>query len=142
MYKLKKSTFLTQNLKEACEILKLEHFKPQLDVKTRWNSTLYMLQKYLKMAEPLEFIAIKESKIRELLLQPGEKVELKYLIQLLEHLEYSTTILCSTQTPRITDVNLIYKALEAVLEEYCSNGPSERVKTVAFHMHDQMKKVS
>ena len=142
MFKLKKSTLLIQNLKEACDILKLQFLKPELDVKTRWNSTLYMLRKYVKMAEALEFMAIKESKIKELILQPEQKTELHNLIQLLEHLEYSTTILCSASSPKITDVNLIYKALEALIREYCSNGPSERIKKVANHMNDQMKKVN
>ena len=41
IFKLKKSKLLKQNLKEACDILKLQFLKPELDVKTRWNSTLY-----------------------------------------------------------------------------------------------------
>jgi hypothetical protein len=49
---------------------------------------------YVKMAEALVFMAIKESKIKELILQPEQKTEIHNPIQLLEHLEYSTTILC------------------------------------------------
>ncbi len=97
-----------------------------------------MLQNYEKMAEPLEFMAIKEFKDKDLILKPEQKTEPNILIKLLENLEYSNTVLFSSTSPKIADINLIYKALEALIRDYCSNGPSERIKTLAFQMNEQM----
>jgi hypothetical protein len=67
MTKIKKSVLLCDDLRELCNIEKLQYLRPEIDVKTRWNSTFYMLQKLQRMETALKMLAIKHENIRNLM---------------------------------------------------------------------------
>ncbi len=45
MVKIKNSTQICDELRLLCNVKKIKYLKPLLDVKTRWNSTYYMLKR-------------------------------------------------------------------------------------------------
>ena len=63
MTKIKKSVLLCNDLRKLCNIEKLQYLRPEIDVKTRWNSTFYMLQKLQRMETALKMLAIKHEDI-------------------------------------------------------------------------------
>ena len=67
MGKIKHSPRRCDRLKELCLIENLEYYKPQLDVKTRWNSIYYMITKFQRMLRPIEMLAVTDQDIRNLM---------------------------------------------------------------------------
>ena len=67
MSKIKGSTVLCDELKELCNVQKLDYLKPELDIVTRWNSTYYMLKKMSQMQPALRMLAINHNEIQNLM---------------------------------------------------------------------------
>jgi hypothetical protein len=67
MIKLKNSVLLCDDLRELCSMEKLDYLRPEMDIKTRWNSTYYMLCKFQRMETALKMLAIKYESVRNLM---------------------------------------------------------------------------
>ncbi|CAG8458855.1 16676_t:CDS:2 [Cetraspora pellucida] len=62
---IKMSQPTINNLKKLCEIKNIEYLAPELDVKHRWNSTYYMLNKWKRMESPLTMLVVDDLIIRQ-----------------------------------------------------------------------------
>ena len=49
MIKIKSSVIISDELRKLCKCAKINYLKPELDIRTRWNSTFNMLKKMEKM---------------------------------------------------------------------------------------------
>ena len=67
MKKIKNSPQKCDRLRELCLVENLQYYKPQLDIKTRWNSTYYMIIKFQKMLRPIEILAATDRDIKNLI---------------------------------------------------------------------------
>ena len=54
---IKNSSSVSNALKVLCNIKGIEYLAPEIDVKTRWNSTFYMLEKWKRMEPALNLLA-------------------------------------------------------------------------------------
>jgi hypothetical protein len=55
---LKHSSTTNAELKILCNIKNIKYLAPELDIKTRWNSTYYMLDKWQRMEPALNMLAV------------------------------------------------------------------------------------
>ncbi|CAG8764138.1 7571_t:CDS:1, partial [Acaulospora morrowiae] len=62
---IKASQPTINNLKKLCEIKGINYLAPELDIKHRWNSTYYMLDKWKKMESPLTMFAADDQIVRQ-----------------------------------------------------------------------------
>lgn len=88
-----------------------------LDVKTRWNSTFYMINRFVELA-PLVSNIIFENVNAPEMLSAAEIQNLKEIVQLLHPLEKMTTEICGE---KYITVSKVIPMLRCVLEQYSSN---------------------
>lgn len=67
MNKIKHSIVISDQLKNLCSFAKITYLRPELDCKTRWNSTYNMIKKLEKMWCGLQLLAVENSEIQSLL---------------------------------------------------------------------------
>ncbi|GBC39169.2 zinc finger BED domain-containing protein RICESLEEPER 2-like [Rhizophagus irregularis DAOM 181602=DAOM 197198] len=72
---------LCDELRELCVIEKLEYLRPEIDIKTRWNSTYYMLRKLQRMETALKMLAAKHDSVRELMPDIEAWTKIKYCVE-------------------------------------------------------------
>lgn len=72
MKKFKSSVILSDELRNLCKCAKIHYLGPELDVKTRWNSTYNMLRKMEKMWSGLQMLAIRNHEVQMLLPSESE----------------------------------------------------------------------
>ncbi|CAJ0746325.1 5423_t:CDS:2, partial [Entrophospora sp. SA101] len=118
MSKIKNSVLLCDSLKRLCEFQNLEYLKPELDIKTRWNSTYYMIKKFQKLEPSLRMLAANERVINDLLPTNEGLTKIEDTVMLLEPLEHATKLLSASSYPTIADVKLVFSAIQEFLEEY------------------------
>lgn len=63
---IKKSTRICNSLKLLCELKKIKYLKPILDVEIRWNSTYYMLKRFVELEPALNLLAADNESIKSL----------------------------------------------------------------------------
>ena len=63
---IKKSTRICIALKQFCELKKIKYLKPMLDVEVRWNSTYYMLERFVKLESALVLLAADDETVKSL----------------------------------------------------------------------------
>ena len=54
---IKNSTSLCDSLRAFCSLKNIKYLKPILDVETRWNSTYYMLERFIELEPALVLLA-------------------------------------------------------------------------------------
>ena len=62
---IKTSSSVNNALKALCNIKNLKYLAPELDIKTRWNSTYYMLNKWKKMEPALNLLAADNRNVQQ-----------------------------------------------------------------------------
>jgi hypothetical protein len=67
MNKIKHSIVISDQLKNLCLYAKITYLRPELDCKTRWNSTFNMLRKLEKMWRGLQLLAVENKEIQNLM---------------------------------------------------------------------------
>ena len=93
---IKKSVLLTQKLKDTLKILKMEEKKIILDVVTRWNSSYYMLKRFLELEKAINLtVNIKMT---------NEEIDLLYeLVNILSPFE-KLTLLSSSEDNTVSNI--------------------------------------
>jgi len=61
---IKKSTRIGNSLKLLCELKKIKYLRPILDVEIRWNSTYYMLQRFMELKPALNLLSVDNELIK------------------------------------------------------------------------------
>ena len=67
MKKIKNSVILSEELRNLCKCADINYLRPELDVKTRWNSTYNMLKKMEKMWSGMQMLSVRNQEVRMLL---------------------------------------------------------------------------
>ena len=67
MSKIKHSIVISDQLKNLCLYAKITYLRPELDCKTRWNSTYNMLRKLEKMWRGLQLLVVENREIQNLM---------------------------------------------------------------------------
>ncbi|CAI2165834.1 7041_t:CDS:1 [Funneliformis geosporum] len=70
MKKIKQSVTISDELRNLCQFANIDYLSPELDVKTRWNSTYNMLKKMETMWSGIQMLAVNNQEIR--ILMPTE----------------------------------------------------------------------
>jgi hypothetical protein len=71
---IKSSQPVRDSLKMLCTVKGIDYLAPELDVKTRWNSTFYMLEKWKRMEPALNLLAADDSNVRRRYLNDFDRV--------------------------------------------------------------------
>jgi hypothetical protein len=100
--KLRKSPKLTQKLMFSCEKCEIKFQKPRLDVVTRWNSTLQMLERAIEIQPALQFLTNFEKDLSNLSIDAADNQIITKLVDFLKGFEIATTIVCSSDTATIS----------------------------------------
>jgi hypothetical protein len=67
MIKIKNSVTISDELRKLCQCAKINYLKPELDVRTKWNSTFNMLKKMEKMWNGVRMLAVRNQEIQALM---------------------------------------------------------------------------
>lgn len=106
-----------RQLQSTHEISEGEHKKLILDVATRWNSTYYMLQRFLEMVSTISQLAIEDMSAPEMPTN-RELIDIKNILLLLQPFEYVTREASgekyTTLSTIIPMVNILIKQLEKI----------------------------
>ncbi|GBC43795.1 zinc finger BED domain-containing protein RICESLEEPER 2-like [Rhizophagus irregularis DAOM 181602=DAOM 197198] len=108
MNKIKHSIVISDQLKNLCSYAKITYLRPELDCKTRWNSTFNMLRKLEKMWRGLQLLAVENKEIQNLMPTNNEWKIIKDTLTVLEPLEKATVYLSAARYPTIADVRFVF----------------------------------
>ncbi|KAL0228805.1 hypothetical protein GEMRC1_013425 [Eukaryota sp. GEM-RC1] len=99
--KMKKSSYLQQQLKKAADELNVEGGRVVVrDVVTRWNSTFLMIQSYEKLLRPINIvISNNDAKLRNLKLTTDECATVKSIGKILKPFLSLTTRVSASAYP-------------------------------------------
>ncbi|GBC05963.1 hypothetical protein RclHR1_06530003 [Rhizophagus clarus] len=67
MIKIKNSVIISDELRKLCKCAKINYLKPELDIRTRWNSTFNMLKKMEKMWNGVRMLAVRNQEVQMLM---------------------------------------------------------------------------
>lgn len=100
--KIRKSTQLRQKLNKICIMYKVKYLVPIVDVKTRWNSSHYMIKRseYLKI--PLQHLCINEKSLNHLRITTSDWCELEKLKAVLVKFDRATKLISMARHPTIS----------------------------------------
>ena len=94
---------MTQLLNSYCEKCEIQSYKPVLDVPTRWNSTLHMLENALKIMPALQILMNCVSEFKKLYFDSNEVNTIKTLVGFLKDFEIATTVVSTSEKPALPD---------------------------------------
>ena len=122
------SSTATHILKEKQKALQLPEHKLIQDVRTRWNSSFDMMNRYLEQ-QPAIYATFHHKDIKKnikdiVTLSETEVSEAEELVQILGPLKKITTILCSEHTPTIS---LVHPMREMLLQEMTRNSSTSQM---------------
>ena len=102
-----------KNLEEVCLLLKITCKKAKLDVKTRWGSTLSMLERYFEFDPAFQYIFCLKSHevINQNYLSNEDKHIVKNLIMILKEVETASNYFSHDKKPCITEVLMIFSGM-------------------------------
>ncbi|GES91264.1 zinc finger BED domain-containing protein RICESLEEPER 2-like [Rhizophagus clarus] len=93
MIKIKNSVIISDELRKLCKCAKINYLRPELDVRTRWNSTFNMLKKMEKMWNGVRMLAVRNQEVQMLMPTEEEWKIIEETMIILEPLERATVII-------------------------------------------------
>ncbi|CAG8810487.1 17682_t:CDS:2, partial [Cetraspora pellucida] len=118
---IKSSHPTINNLKKLCEMKGVDYLAPELDVKHRWNSTYYMLNKWKKMESPLTMLAADDQIVRQKCPDKHDHANIDNTMVLLEPIERATRLLSALSYPTHGDVRFVLLGIQDHLSRYKDN---------------------
>jgi hypothetical protein len=118
MVKIKDSTLLYNKLRTFCDLKEIKRLKPVLNVKTRWNSTYYMLERLIQLEPALVLLAADNDSIKELYPDENDWIAIRDTLLVLEPLEKATQHLSASSYPTMGDVRFVFESIQIHLDEY------------------------
>lgn len=112
-------------IRGQCKVANIKANELRLDMKVRWNSTLYMIERALELQGPLNLTTSHFNDLVHLSLSNEEWIQLKEMKKILLPFK-DATLLFSKNAPMLSSTLHIYEILFAHLEKYL---PSESTKT-------------
>ena len=114
---MKKSSMRMEKLKEVCKLNAIEFVKPVLDVVTRWDSTLDMIRRALRIMPALKQIVNIEKEFRNYALIEEDEMFISCIIPLLTELESATVTVSFAKKPVISRTVVMFDYLEYLFEQ-------------------------
>lgn len=111
--KLKKSSVLNEKFKQLCSCNGVTYQKPIIDVVTRWNSTLNMIERAIDLMPVIQTLTSLEKEFKNLFVDQNEVNSLNSLISLLKELELATKLLEGDQNPLIPNYIIIFDYIQS-----------------------------
>ncbi|XP_028153494.2 E3 SUMO-protein ligase ZBED1-like [Diabrotica virgifera virgifera] len=107
------------------------------DVATRWNSTYFMIERFLKVREPLTAtIGILQIPVE--LLTESEWVALKEMCCVLKPFEQLTTEMSAEQNVTLSKVIVIVKGLLSAVHKIEQSTTSDKIKNLIYHYEKEI----
>ncbi len=110
---------MTQLLNSYCEKCEIQSYLPVLDIPTRWNSTLHMLENALKIKimPALQILMNCVSEFKELYFDSNEVNTIKTLVGFLKDFEFATTVVSTSEKPALPDQMFLFEFIQHFLKE-------------------------
>ncbi|XP_017466072.1 PREDICTED: zinc finger BED domain-containing protein 4-like isoform X1 [Rhagoletis zephyria] len=104
-----------------------------LDVRTRWNSTFYMLQRFIKLLPYVSQIVLNYPDAPDVI-SSKEKDYLEEIIAILHHLEAITVQLSGEKSATLSHViPIVHCGREKIMNQTCRNRISQLLKDQIIH---------
>jgi hypothetical protein len=136
MIYIKSSHPLTEALKALCNVKGIPYLTPELDVKTRWNSTYYMLEKWTRMEAALKLLAADDRTVRQRYPDPDDRDNIKDTMIILKPFEQATRLLSASNYPTHGDIRFVFLGLQEHLLQHMDDEFSQ--KTVADAIYQKL----
>src|SRR5947209_5526876 len=133
---IKSSHPLNESLKGLCDVKWIAYLAPELDVKTRWNSTYYMLEKWTKMEAALNLLAADNQAVRQRYSDADDRDSIKDIITILKPFERATRLLSASNYPTHGDIRFVFLGLQEHLLQHMDTELSP--DTVAGAIHQKL----
>jgi hypothetical protein len=130
---IKNSPKLLQEIKALCEANNVKFYSPILDVKTRWNSTYYMLENIQKMKKIYNLH--KDIKIND-----NYWNFLESLLEYLKIYEEATKLLSNTLYPSISLMFIVIKKLFEETSKWKNKQTYTEINKSATYIFDKLSK--
>jgi len=130
---IKSSHPLNKALKALCQMKKTPYLAPELDVKTRWNSTYYMLEKWSKMEAALNLLVADDRTVHQRYPNENDLNKIKDTMFLLEPFEHATWLLSASSYPTYGNVRFVFLGLWEYLLRYMNDDFSQSMVANAIY---------
>lgn len=137
--KIKYSGVIAAELEDFCKAFKLTYVKPVLDCKTRWNSSLKMLEFVQKLSPAIKLLCDNNTKMKEFKLQDVEWKAVDLLVQYLQIFKEATDLLSAEKYPTlpmaVMAINIVIDSVEKTcfaLDRKENRTPLDEILIVAF----------
>jgi len=117
----------------------LDHSNLILDVETRWNSTYLMIERAIKMKEPLHLTIASIKELTNLTITDEEWNDLKSIMDLLKPFYDATNLVSTPKNPILSEITGYYQVLFDHLESAMDNS-DELLKAAASRGFEKLKK--
>ena len=115
---IKSSHPLNEALKALCNMKGIAYLTPEVDVKTRWNSTYYMLEKWTRMEAALNLLAADDRTVRQRYPNEDSRDNIKDIMIILKPFERATRLLSASNYPTHGDVRFVFLGLQEHLLQH------------------------
>jgi len=109
---IKSSHPLNESLKALCDVKGIAYLAPEVDVKTRWNSTYYMLEKWTRMEAALNLLAADDRTVRQRYLNEDDRDNIKDIMTILKLFEHATRLLSASNYLMHGDIRFVFLSLQ------------------------------
>lgn len=119
--KIRKSVQLRQKLKKLCDLYQMKYLVPKIDVKTRWNSTFYMIQRVEYLAVPLAHLCSIEKTLKPLRIRDSDWEMFTNIQTILQKFERATKLASMERHCTIPSYLPTLNWLISSLDDYSKN---------------------
>lgn len=145
---IRHSEVLRQKLKLFCETENIDYVEPELDVKTRWNSTFCMILSGLKLKNGLKLLINSRPDLQKYFLTDKEWEILDTVVSILHHFKEVSDLLCGekyvTLSSAVVKFNVLIDKIEntsEVLDKKVDRNEIDKMLIVALQAsRDKMLK--
>lgn len=122
-----------------CKLCGVDYLTPKIDVYTRWNSTYEMIERGLKLKEPLLALCSSVKSLRPFIITEAEWPELSKLCTLFKKFDRSTKLVSMERHPTLTAYLPTLNWLLDSLKEFICDNPGQLADVAAKGL-DKLRK--
>ncbi|CAJ0764857.1 24618_t:CDS:2, partial [Entrophospora sp. SA101] len=103
------------------QIIEINYLSPEIDIVTRWNSTFYMLKKFIHLQPALQMLQVDNANVRRNYPMNEELQNVKDVTIMLEPIEHATKLLSASSYCTHGDVRFCFLSILEDLETHYNN---------------------